>query len=415
MIIIHTSDWHLGQKFLYNDREEEHQMALDWLLDCLKEQEADGLIVAGDIFDIGNPPNYARRMYYRFLTELINTSCRHILFIGGNHDSPAMLNAPKELLEAMNIHVIGSAGEELEEEIVEWKNDKGELEAVIAAVPFLRDRDLRNSISGEGGLERLERVREGIKQHYQSIGELIEERYGQQPIPKIATGHLYAYGAEASAKQDNIYIGDKENIAASQFPSVFDYVALGHIHRPQIVGGLPHVRYSGSLIPLSFSETKDDKSVYLLEFEDHQLKRCEPFSIPVFRRLKTIEGTLEEVEKSLIRFGEKDRAGLTPWVEIIIHTDRMIPQLDQHLRSLIEREGLEDEQGTKLEILKIKVHHQYQSIDSQEPTRDLDELETEEVFKMKCKSYGTAPDDLDELMSTFQELRDWMAEKEDPA
>lgn len=415
MRIIHTSDWHLGQKLLYNDREEEHQMALDWLLECLKEQKADGLIVAGDIFDIGNPPNYARRMYYRFLTELINTSCRHVLFIGGNHDSPAMLNAPRDLLEAMNIHVIGAAGEQLEEEIVEWTNEKGAIEAVIAAVPFLRDRDLRNSVSGEGGLERLERVREGIKQHYQSIGELVEERYGQKPIPKIATGHLYAYGAEASAKQDNIYIGDKENIAASQFPAVFDYVALGHIHRPQTVGGIHHVRYSGSLIPLSFSETKDDKSVYLLEFKNQELQHCEPIGIPVFRRLKTIEGTLEEVEKSLIRFGKKKRAGLTPWVEVIVHTDRMIPQLDQHLRSLIEAEELVDKNGPKLEILKIKVNHQYQSISSQEPTRDLDELDAREVFKMKCESYGTAPDDMEELVRTFKELQDWMAENEDGA
>ena len=95
MKVIHTSDWHLGQKFLYNGREEEHQMALDWLLATIREQQADGLIVAGDIFDIGNPPNYARRMYYRFLTQLMGTSCRHVVITGGNHDSPSMLNAPR--------------------------------------------------------------------------------------------------------------------------------------------------------------------------------------------------------------------------------------------------------------------------------------------------------------------------------
>ena len=117
MKIIHTSDWHLGQKFLYNDREAEHQMALDWLLDTITQNEVDGLVVAGDIFDIGNPPNYARRMYYRFLTQLIHTSCRHVLITGGNHDSPAMLNAPRELLQALNIHVVGAATENLEDEL----------------------------------------------------------------------------------------------------------------------------------------------------------------------------------------------------------------------------------------------------------------------------------------------------------
>jgi exonuclease SbcD len=409
MKIIHTSDWHLGQKFLYNDREAEHELALNWLLDCLITQNADGLIVAGDIFDIGNPPNYARSMYYRFLRKLINTSCRHILFIGGNHDSPAMLHAPRELLEAFDIRVIGSAGEKIEEEIVEWKNEQGAVEAVIAAVPFLRDRDLRYSVIGEGGTERLERVRESIKNHYREIGELVAARYAELDIPKIATGHLYATGAEASAKQDNIYIGDTENISADHFPEVFQYVALGHIHRAQLVGGKHHIRYSGSIIPLSFSETQDDKSVYLLTFEKGKLEECKPLPIPVFRRLKTIEGTVEEVESRLQRFGEKPREGLLPWVEIIVHTDRMIPQLDQRLHAFVQERKL------KMEILKIRVVHDYLSISEQEESPELNELETLEVFQMKCKSYGAPPDEMEELVSTFLELQSWLAEKEEEA
>ena len=150
MKILHTSDWHLGQRFLFNDREQEHQRALDWLADTIRTQEVDALIVAGDIFDINNPPNYARTMYYRFLTSLLGTSCRHIIITGGNHDSPSMLNAPRELLRLLNIHVVGAVGDALEEELVELKDSEGELELVVAAVPFLRDRDLRFSQAGEG-------------------------------------------------------------------------------------------------------------------------------------------------------------------------------------------------------------------------------------------------------------------------
>ena len=402
MKIIHTSDWHLGQKFLYNGREEEHQMALDWLLATIREQQADGLIVAGDIFDIGNPPNYARRMYYRFLTQLMGTSCRHVVITGGNHDAPSMLNAPRELLQALNMHVVGEVSEELEDEVIEWKDESGELMAVIAAVPFLRDRDLHFSVSGEGGMGRVDRIKEGLRRHYREIGKLVEKKYKKAKVPFIATGHLYATGAEASEKQDNIYIGNKENIAARDFPEVFDYVALGHIHRPQEVGGLSHIRYSGSLIPLSFSETKDEKKAYLLEFDGKQLKQVESLPLPTFRRLKTIQGTLEEVEASLLRFGEKERGGLQPWVEALVETDRIIPQLDKRLHELTA--------DMELELLKIRIVKNYQALDVQASTPELGELEELEVFKMKCQSYGSPPEELEELVQTFLELREWMEE-----
>ena len=380
-------------------------MALDWLLATIREQQADGLIVAGDVFDIGNPPNYARRMYYRFLTQLMGTSCRHVVITGGNHDSPSMLNAPRELLQALNIHVVGEASEELEDEVIEWKNEQGELMAVIAAVPFLRDRDLHFSVSGEGGMDRIQRIKEGLRRHYREIGELVGEKYKKAKVPFIATGHLYATGAEASEKQDNIYIGNKENIKAGDFPAVFDYVALGHIHRPQEVGGLSHVRYSGSLIPLSFSETRDEKSIYLLEFQGKQMKEAKSLAVPTFRRLKTIQGTLEEVEASLLRFGEKERGGLQPWVEALVETDRMIPQLDQRLHELTAE--------MDLELLKIRIINQYKALDAQAPAPELGELEELEVFKMRCQSYGSPPEEMEELVETFLELKEWMEETEE--
>lgn len=405
MKIIHTSDWHLGQKLLHRDREKEHQKALDWLLQTIVDEVVDGLIVAGDIFDIGNPPNYARRMYYRFLTGLLNTQCRHILITGGNHDSPAMLDAPSELLATMNIQVIGAATGRLEDEIIEWHNSSGELEAVIAAVPFLRDRDLQYSQAGEGGSARMERVRAGIRQHYADIADLIAERYPKAAVPKMATGHLFATGAKASAKQDNIYIGDTENIAASQFPEVFNYVALGHIHRPQALDEAGRVCYSGSLLPLSFSETKDDKSVYLLQFSGPDLVVRKPLPVPAFRRLKTITGNPQQVEDKLMTFAKKDRDGLTPWVEVLVDTDRMLPQFDQQLRALVA--------DYDVDLLKIKINHQQQGIQQQTTAPHLDHLSPLDVFQMKCRSYGTAPEDMQQLEETFQELQNWMQQREE--
>ena len=233
MKILHTSDWHLGQRLLQMDRHEEFRMALDWLHSVIEKEKIEVLLVAGDIFDIGNPPNQARQLYYRFLRRLLNSTCRHIVITGGNHDSPAMLNAPRELLESFNIHVVGAATDNIEEELLVLKNDKGEEELIVAAVPFLRDRDLRITKVGEEQQSRQARLQEGLQQHYQSLAELAQP-YADQGLPIIAMGHLYAKGSVASDKQDNIYVGNRENMEAGQFPTVFDYVALGHIHRAQL-------------------------------------------------------------------------------------------------------------------------------------------------------------------------------------
>jgi exonuclease SbcD len=403
MRFLHTSDWHLGQKLLNYDRLEEHQLALDWLLATIQEQAVDALIVAGDIFDIGNPPNYARRMYYRFLTQLIGTRCRYIIITGGNHDSPAMLNAPKDLLEALNVYVVGAASENREDELLELRNEEGTLEAVIAAVPFLRDRDLQYSVAGIGGLERIDRIKEGIVQHYADMG-VLATAFAEKEVPILTTGHLYATGAEASDKQDNIYIGNKENIKADQFPEIFSYVALGHIHRMQLIGGENHIRYCGSLIPLSFSETKDDKQVLIVDYKGPKLVNITSCPVPAFRRLKTIRGDLPTVKERLRAFEARGDRLLTPWVEVLLETEEVQAGLDLELR-----EWTKDMQ---LELLKIRIIRTEKALDTQTEIVDLEEMEVLDVFKKKCESYGVPEAQQEELERTFLDLQNWMNERE---
>ncbi|MEM1215860.1 MAG: exonuclease SbcCD subunit D C-terminal domain-containing protein [Bacteroidota bacterium] len=405
MKILHTSDWHLGQRLLQLDRTEEFARALDWLLTTIREQAIDVLVVAGDIFDIGNPPNPARQLYYTFLRRVLLTQCRHVVITGGNHDSPAMLNAPQELLKGFNIHVIGAATRDIADELLVLKNEKDEPELVAAAVPFLRDRDLRTSRAGEDQTDRQARLQAGLTAHYDALAALAQP-YADQGIPCLATGHLYAKGAVAAEKQDNIYVGNRENMEGEQFPGVFDYVALGHIHRAQTVGGQSHIRYSGSLVPLSFSETKDEKVVYCLEFAGKTLKNITSLAVPTFRRLKTIEGEVDEVQRKLQAFAARGERELTPWVEVIVHTDTYQPQLDQRLREFV--------QGMDLELVKIRVHRQYQSlVEKLEDVPDLEYLDVEEVFVQNCQSQGELPAaELEQLTLTFRELQDWMQQEE---
>ncbi len=405
MRILHTSDWHLGQRFLQIDRTEEQRLALEALLHLVDQENIEILLVAGDVFDLGNPPFGARRLYYQFLTSLQGTSCRHVVIIAGNHDAPGMLEAPKELLKSLNIHVVGAAPENKEELILPLRNPNGLLEAVIAAVPFLRDRDLKFSLAGETGSERIERLKEALAGFFQEMGALVSP-YSGSGVPVIAMGHLFAAGAEASDNQDNIYIGDVENIRADAFPGEFSYVALGHIHRPQAVGGISRVRYSGSLIPLSFSETKDEKGTFLLEYSGSVLESIRFLPLPVQRRLKTIEGTLEEVREKLTRFAAQPREGLQPWVEVLVRSDAVLSRLDVELQEFCA--------GMDLELLKIRVEYaRHHTLTPETEEEELASLEPLEVFRRRCMAAGKAPEDLPELEQAFRELQSWMAENEE--
>lgn len=397
MKIIHSSDWHLGQRLLFNERGEEHQLALQWLRETILQEQADALIVTGDIFDNGNPPHPARKLYYNFLTSLLHTPCRHIIIVGGNHDSPGMLDAPRDLLEYLNIRVVGAASENLEQDCLQLKNEQGALEAVIAAIPFLRDRDLSPSVSGENTLDRIQRIQAGIRQRYLDMAAVVEPFLAQN-VPILATGHLYAQGAQASDKQDNIYIGNTENLDVGNIPDVFSYVALGHIHRPQAIGGKNHIRYAGSLIPLSFSETKDEKGVYCLEFNGHTLQELRFIPAPTFRRLKTIQGTLSEVEDKLIAFASKEREELPAWVEVIVESPTFIPQLDSHLRTFVK--------DLSLEILKIRLERQYRALDEQldAVVESLESLDVLDVFRKRAEKDQRSEEEWAELEATFKEL-----------
>ncbi len=406
MRIIHTADWHLGQNLLYQDRSAEQQMALDWLLERIMAEKADALIIAGDVFDISNPPNYARRMYYDFLTALRRTDCRHVLIVGGNHDSPAMLDATRALLGSMDIVVLGAAPCDPKDAIVEWRNADGEIEAVVAAVPFLRDRDLKYGIAGETMAERFQRIQEGIRSHYETMSGLLED-YKEEKVPLLTTGHLYAKGAEASDRQDNIYIGNLENIDPDNFPALFQYVALGHLHRTQPVGGTSHIRYSGSLIPLSFSETRDDKGVVLVVFKGVELEKVQFLQAPVFRRLKTLRCTAGEARERLRDYAERAKGPLRTWVELSLGDEQPPPGFNEELRDFIKEENLD------LELVKITLEHS-RARDSawEEQTGDLHTLDDREVFQRRCEEAGYSAEETADLTGSFLELLSWMEEEE---
>ncbi|MDR2114849.1 MAG: exonuclease SbcCD subunit D C-terminal domain-containing protein [Planctomycetaceae bacterium] len=298
MRILHTSDWHLGQIWNGRSRKQESVAFLDWLLELLKSQSVDVLIVAGDIFDTGTPGPESQMLYYRFLQQ-VSSVCRATVIIAGNHDSPAFLDAPKILLRELNIYVIGIAGQ-AEDEIIVVNNSDQEPAMIIAAVPFLRDRDIRISETGESSEEKENQCIVGIRRHYEQVCAAAEtiRRNINRTIPLVVTGHLFVAGGKTSERVRDIHVGTLGQLGNDIFPNEIDYLALGHLHIPQTVAHQTSRRYSGSPIPMSFDEAGQKKFVFHVDF-DGRTPTVEPISVPVFSKIVRIEGDFEKICETL--------------------------------------------------------------------------------------------------------------------
>ncbi|SDZ84226.1 exonuclease SbcCD subunit D C-terminal domain-containing protein [Pedobacter hartonius] len=408
MRILHTADWHLGKRLEQSERTDEHQAFLNWLTATLQTEKIDVLIVAGDIFDTGSPSNTAFEQYYDFLRQVKNTCCREVVIIGGNHDSISTLNAPQSLLKYFNVHIVGGVPEEFTDQIIEINGPEGQLELVVCAVPFLRDRDIRLSIAGETLEEREARLKQGISDHYHRFLTHITD-YKLNKIPVIATGHLFAAGSVTSDSEKEIHVGNLGQIGGDHFPSAFDYVALGHLHRPQLINQMNHIRYSGSPIPLSFSETEDKKQVILLEFKEGNMTSLRGLEVPCSRKLIRIKGDFEKVKTKLVLL--EDPGTIYPaWVEVQVETETFIFDLDEQLNSLIAGKPFID----RLFPRQIRIRAA-QNLDEQTAeAMALTDLDPKTVFIKKCQSEYPGEEQPD-LLRAFHEVLEYMAQKEDRA
>jgi len=311
MRILHTADWHLGARLIERDRLAEHAAFVDWLIDTLRDEKIDALLLSGDVFDAANPPQDAVALYFDFLKRLADLKTVKTIITGGNHDSASHLNAPRDLLRRFDVHVFGHAGAD---NLVDLGG------CVVAAVPFLRERDLRQATAGETLAAVHGQIRTAIRDHYATL--LAAARFLAQGRPVLAMGHLTVLGASTSDSEREIHIGTLDSIGAEIFDG-FDYTALGHLHRPQRVASRDNLRYSGSPIPLSFSEAADAKSVVLIETAD---MKVETLPIPVTRHLIRVKATRATLAADL------DNVPAGSWAEVTVKLDAPEPDLDRQVR-----------------------------------------------------------------------------------
>ncbi|AEX99890.1 exonuclease subunit SbcD [Oceanimonas sp. GK1] len=386
MRILHTSDWHLGQHFMGKTRLDEHTAFLDWLVEQVNRHEVDALLVAGDIFDTGTPPSYARELYHNFVVAMSRTGASLVL-LGGNHDSVAMLNESRELLGALNVRVIPGALAEPEQQLITLANRRGEPAAVLCAIPFLRPRDLLESRAGDSADDKGRALQQAIAGHYQQLFEQAQARRvelgGELPI--VATGHLTTVGASSSDSVREIYIGTLEAFPASAFPAA-DYIALGHIHRPQKVAGCEHIRYSGSPLALGFDEAGQQKEVLLVELAPSGLQGVTPLPVPVFQPLARVSGSLTELERRLPEAAAAGTPERPVWLEVTVTEDDYLSDLQPRVQALCEE--------LAVEVLLVRRGRRERGATLMaEQKETLSELTPEQVFERRLAAEELAPDE----------------------
>ncbi len=380
MKILHTSDWHLGRNLYGRRRTDEFVAFLNWLAQEIETRAPDLLVVAGDIFDTTAPGNRAQELYYSFLCRVAQSACRHIVVIGGNHDSPSFLNAPKAVLKALSVHVVGAM--DPDHELLICRDAEGTPEAIVCAVPYLRDRDLRQSEAGESIEDKRAKLAAGFRAHYHQIGARADAERGALDIPIIGTGHCFAAGGTTVADDGvrDLNVGSLDHINTDSFPACFDYLALGHLHVPQKVANSDTLRYCGAPIPMGFGEATQQKLILEVNFEGRTPTVSE-IPVPCFQPLRRIAGDLKEI---LAALNQLKREGSTAWLEIEYTGDEVVGELREQIETALD--------GTGLEIRRIKnrraLNRVLQKIDTAET---LDDLTPAEVFQ-RCLETREIPD-----------------------
>ena len=412
MRLLHTSDWHFGQHFMGKSRQAEHAALIAWLLAQVAAESIDAVIVAGDIFDTGTPPSYARELYHRLALGLADAGVG-LLLLGGNHDSPAVLGESRELLARLGVISLPALAEDAppEQAVQVLHRRDGQPGCVVCALPYLRPRDLLSSQAGESAADKQQALQQAIAERYATVYAAARQKAGQlaaelgSALPLVATGHLTTVGASRSESVREIYVGSLEAFPTAAFPPV-DYIALGHIHRPQRVGGLEHIRYSGSPLPLSFDEAGQQKEMLCVDLDASGLQTVRPLPVPRFQPLQALRCSLAELPKALATaVGQADAAGRLElpgppplWLEIAISGESGLADLPARVQAACAE--------WPVEVLRIRrLRETVAGIEN--PAREtLEELTPDEVLKRRLAQETLALEQLAELQARHRRVLD---------
>lgn len=413
MKILHTADWHIGQLFFEYDRTFEHLQFLHWLTDTITQKQIDVLLISGDVFDLSNPSAVSVKMFYSFLNEVTKSSpLLQVIVTAGNHDSASRLESPKPLLESSNIHIIGLVDKnetgaiDYSKITIPLKGKNGSVEAWCIAAPFLRMGDYP-AISHSTNT-----YTDGVAMFYKEAFEYAAaQQQNEEAI--IAMGHLHAQQAEVNGndKTERAIMGGVESIAASAFHENIAYVALGHIHKAQRIGGKEHIRYCGSPLPMSFSEINYKHQVIVFEISKGLVVNINSIQVPVsvsLLRVPELHSSLPNVLHTIAKLSVFDgELFKSPYLEVRV----LLEEPEPGLRHKIETALI----GKNIRLAKIDVRYKSSSPNQDKSiianTTQLHDLEPLDIFRKvyQNKYNNSVPK---EMLKLFQQVTQHVNENE---
>ncbi|WP_404296412.1 exonuclease SbcCD subunit D [Halomonas sp.] len=418
MKLIHTADWHLGQSFHGQERHAEHRAFLTWLLDTLLEHRTDALLVAGDIFDVVNPSLRAQELLYDFIVSAHERLPRlDIVLIAGNHDSGNRIELPAPLMRRLRTHALGRVSWlddgrlNAQRLLVPLTDETGETRAWCLALPFLRPAEVTGSALAKHDDERApsdtpnDYVAGISRVHGQLIEAARERREPGQAL--VAMSHAHLHGAAVSeASERPIVIGGEESISAALFPPEIAYVALGHLHRAQQVGE-PRIRYSGSPLPLDFSEVAYPHQVVEVTLYGESLADTQAIPVPRPVALHRIgPGPLDRVLAELETLDNDPELAreLWPWLEVRVELEAPIPDLRARVEAALKDKALR----------LLRLERRLPTVEGDTPAAriDLESLGPRRLFERTWESrWGEPP--AEEVLADFDTLRQEVLDADD--
>ena len=353
MRFLHTSDWHIGKPLRNQKRDSEHVAALEEVLAIARDQRVDALLIAGDVFDSAVPPPEAERIFFHFVSELVGAKIPAVI-IAGNHDHPRRMNAYAPVLGRLGVYVIGEPVLAEDGGVIELPSRDGSETAVIAALPWVSERKVRDfdSLMTEG--KHIEEYADGVAAMFSHLCKSF-----RRDTINIAMAHVFVAGAKVPAESGEraLHTGALYTIAPARLPTEPQYIALGHVHMPQDIG-LSNAQYCGSLLQCDFGEAGQKKRVNIIDVSAGRKAKVEAILLTSIRQLRNIGSaklgvTLDEVRALTDEVGDA-------YLKVFVKVDRPLPGLAEEVRELlpnavdivVERpEKRADETGSDMQTL----------------------------------------------------------------
>jgi exonuclease SbcD len=378
MRFLHTSDWHVGKQLRFVKRDDEYAAALEEVLDIAKQERIDCLLVAGDIFDSVAPPPEAERIVFEFFRELIGANIPAVI-IGGNHDHPRRLAAFSRVLDLVHVHLRGEPVVAEEGGVIEVSSRDGRETAVIAALPWVSERKVRE-------FETLWQTGERFSQYAQGVGAMMSHlsKGFRKDTANLMLAHVYLSGASVGpdSGERQLHVGDLYAVTPQLLPSEAQYIALGHVHNPKQPKAfeLANAYYSGSLLQCDFGEAGQQKRVNIVDVSPGRKVDPRPIPLTSIRQLRNIGSHKEGFTLDQLR-AQADGVG-DAYLKIFLKADRPVPGLARQVREILpnavdihvqapDQEGSELDLGVSRETPAEMFTAYYLGIHASEPPADL--------------------------------------------